>query len=159
MPKRPRLKFRPELERFEDKQLLSAGPLTGHAAGSRAPADLTAQAVFPPPPPPTMPIPGLTLDRITNPHDGNQILIPPFQHVLVQTIKPVPGQVYNVLFLSLWNGTNRTFTAADGLTVKSSNQTRAHAYPILTGNQVWAPGQRIVFYELTKKYYPLSPTK
>ena len=27
--------------------------------------------------------------------------------------------------------------------------------PILTGNEVWKPGQRIVFYVLTKKYYPL----
>ena len=27
--------------------------------------------------------------------------------------------------------------------------------PILTGNEQWKPGQRFVFYVLTKKYYPL----
>ena len=30
------------------------------------------------------------------------------------------------------------------------------AFPILTGNQQWAPGQIFVFYVLTKKYYPLA---
>ena len=31
-----------------------------------------------------------------------------------------------------------------------------HAFPILTGNEQWKPQQVIVFYVLTKKYYPLA---
>ena len=32
-----------------------------------------------------------------------------------------------------------------------------NAFPVLTGNQVWKPKTWIVFYALSKKYYPLSP--
>ena len=39
----------------------------------------------------------------------------------------------------------------------SSGSGEAHWYPILTGNQQWKPGQFIVFYVLTKKYYPVNP--
>jgi hypothetical protein len=162
MSRRPSQKYRPGLERLEAKRPLSASPavaaLASLPAGPRASAPVgrpgDRAAVHQPRPPVT----GVTMDRITNPHDGNSVLTPPFQHVVVQTRKPVPGQVYNVLFLSVWNGTKRTFHAGDGLTVKISNQTPAHAYPILSGAQEWKPGQRIVFYLLSKKYYPLSPT-
>jgi hypothetical protein len=97
------------------------------------------------------------MDRITNPTPVNAILKPPFPQVMVQSRPPVPGQVYNILFVSVYNRTRRTFTASDGLTVKLSDQTSAHAYPILTGNEVWAPRQRFVFYALTKKHLPGSP--
>jgi hypothetical protein len=33
--------------------------------------------------------------------------------------------------------------------------TSNYTVPILTGSQQWKPGQRIVFYVLTKEYYPL----
>jgi hypothetical protein len=155
MGRRPSLKYRPGLERLEAKRPLSAtpsmAPMAGLAAGPEASASVPAGLQ-------RSRVTGVTLDRITNPHDGNAVLTPPFQHVLVQNRQPVPGQVYNILFLSVWNGTKRTFNASDGLTVKITNQTPAHAFPILTGNQQWQPGQRIVFYLITKKYYPLSPT-
>jgi|GEM_PF-1103725 len=127
-----------------------AGPTGGGATALAARAPLAPRH-------PQQPPFGITMDRITNPTPFNAILTPPFQHVRVQTNAPVPGQVYNVLFLSVWNGTRQTFTANNGLTVRLSNQTAAHAYPILTGDQQWRPGQRIVFYVLTKQYYPLSP--
>jgi hypothetical protein len=83
-------------------------------------------------------------------------LVPPFQQVLVQSAQPVPGQVYNVNYVALKNGTAKTFDASSGFTVRLTNQTRSHAYPILTGSQQWKPQQVIVFYVLTKKYYPVS---
>ena len=32
-----------------------------------------------------------------------------------------------------------------------------NAFPILTGNEQWKPGQVMVFYALTTKYYPVQP--
>jgi hypothetical protein len=136
--------YRPAIEPLEPKLTLSAAPA---AAGA---------SIFHPTPRP--PIHGVTLDRITNPHNGNQNLIPPFDQVMVQATPPVPGQMYNLLFLSVWNGTHKTFTAADGLKVKLSVQDPGVSFPVLTGNETWVPGQRLVFYVLTKKYYPLAPT-
>jgi hypothetical protein len=103
------------------------------------------------------PVTGVTLDRITNPSPFNAVLKPPFAHVAVQSRPPVPGKVYNLLFISVYNGAGRTFNASDNLRVRISDQTQAHAYPILTGTQQWKPGERMVFYVLTKQYYPLSP--
>jgi hypothetical protein len=41
--------------------------------------------------------------------------------------------------------------------VRLTNQPRSFAgFPILTGNEQWKPGQILVFYVLTKKYYPVS---
>jgi hypothetical protein len=37
-----------------------------------------------------------------------------------------------------------------------TNQTKSHAFPILTGDELWKPGQVFVFYVLTKRYYPVS---
>ena len=38
-----------------------------------------------------------------------------------------------------------------------TNQPRSFGgFPILTGNEQWKPGQILVFYVLTKKYYPVS---
>ena len=104
------------------------------------------------------PVMGVTMDRITNPSSANKVLTPPFAQVLVQGKQPVPGQVYNVLFISVYNGTGGTFTASDNLQVRLSNQTPAHGYPLLSGTQEWQPGDRMVFYVLTKKYYPATPT-
>src|SRR5262249_42133787 len=92
-----------------------------------------------------------------NPTPVNAILKPPFAHVAVQSRPPVPGRVYNLLFISVYNRSGRTFTASDNLRVRISNQTRTHAYPILTGTQERKPRERLVFYVLTKQYYPLSP--
>src|SRR5262249_35308365 len=78
---------------------------------------------------------------------------PPFAHVLVQTRQPVPGQVYNVLYVVVRNGTLQTFDASSGFQIRFPGQRQPT--PILTGNQQWKPGERIVFYVLTKKYYPL----
>jgi hypothetical protein len=92
--------------------------------------------------------------RVTNtPWQTPYPLIPPFQQVLVQTTQPVPGQTYNVLQIALKNGTSQTFNAQSGFRVRLTTQKQS--VPILTGNEVWKPNQVIVFYVLTKKYYPL----
>ncbi len=174
------MKFRPGLEQFEQRQLLSAGSLTtqvlttkdgsgavalhtadtsgahGHAvhfavnhAGTHtldqnrrpAPAGTSGYLAF----------------RVTNtPYQTPYKLVPPFQQVLVQRRQPVPGQVYNVNSVTVKNGTSQTFTASNGFTVRMTNQPRSFAVPILTGNEQWKPGQVIVLYVLTKKYYPVS---
>ena len=54
------------------------------------------------------------------------------------------------------NGTKQTFTASDQFAVRLTNQSKAHAYPVLTGNEQWKPKQWFVFYVLTHKYYPVS---
>jgi hypothetical protein len=83
-------------------------------------------------------------------------LVPPFQQVLVQAVRPVPGEVYNVNSITLKNETLLTFDASSDFTVRMTNQPRSQAFPILTGAEQWKPGQVIVFYVLTKKYYPVS---
>ena len=96
--------------------------------------------------------------RVTNtPYQTPYKLIPPFQQVLVQGRKPVPGQVYNVCDVTVKNGTAQTFTASNDFTVRMTNQPRSFGgFPVLTGNEQWKPGQILVFYVLTKKYYPVS---
>jgi hypothetical protein len=158
--KRPIQKFLPLLERCEPKRLLSASPLTNHTVhlkdGSAASPVQTAESsgangsVGRP-----SPAAGFTLFRITNPTPTNARLIPPFKQVLVQSTTPVPGAVYNVLSVSVRNGTARTFDASSGFAVKVTGQSRS--FPILTGTEQWKPGQFMVFYILTKKYYPLRP--
>ncbi len=101
----------------------------------------------------TKPNYGFLVYRITNPTPFNNKLTPPFSgHVLVQSAQPVPGQVYNVLYVAVRNGTAQTFDASSGFTVHFPGQSRT--FPILPGNQVWKPGQEFIFYVLTKKYYP-----
>ena len=96
--------------------------------------------------------------RITNtPWQTPVNLVPPFQQVLVQNRQPVPGQTYNILYVVVKNGTSQTFTASNGFTVRVNNQPRSQMLPILTGTQVWKPNQWIVFYVLSKQYYPVSP--
>jgi hypothetical protein len=99
---------------------------------------------------------GYTLFRITDTSFPNAVnLVPPFDQVLVQSTPPVPGAVYNVLSVSVRNGTSQAFNASSDFSVRVTGQTQS--FPILTGNQQWKPGQFIVFYILTKKYYPLRP--
>jgi hypothetical protein len=96
------------------------------------------------------------LSRITQTSAGNAIhLVPPFQQVLVQATRPVPGRTYNVLSVAVRNHTSRTFTAADNFSVKLSGQ--SHSTTILTGDEQWKPDQFIVFYVLTHEYYPVRP--
>jgi hypothetical protein len=168
MQRRRLPRFRPGLERLDAKQLLSASPLTSHVAhrevdakasalhsaatpeGHGAAAELARERSAPPT--------RFLAFRVTNTNYPLTVhLIPPFQQVLVQSRPPVPGQVYNVLQVAVKNGTGQTFDASRGFTVRLTNQSKAHAYPILTGNEQWKPDQWIVFYVLTKKYYPLSP--
>jgi hypothetical protein len=169
--------FRPRLERLESKQPLSASTLASSAVGAMAEpstaalttdpsansgqlADnqngLTVQGAD------AIPDPGITrikFDRVTNPKGSNALFSPPFGHDLVQTKLPIPGQVYNILFISVYNGSGTTLTASDHITVRTSNTPAGEQFPILTGDQVWKPGGRIVFYLLSKKYYPLTPTQ
>ena len=161
MPRRPIVKFRPDLERCEAKQLLSAGASAAHAsaAASGAAGDVAGAT-----PPHSAPLAktGYLAYRITNPTGRPVHLVPPFQQVLVQKDQPVPGQVYNVLYVVVRNGTAHTFTASDGLTVRlpgftGTQRVTGNAFPVLTGNQVWKPKTWIVFYAMSKKYYPLSP--
>lgn len=151
MRQRSTMRFRPGLEQFEEKQLLSAGSLTTHAGPHTK--DLRRQ----PEPAETF---GYLAFRVTNtPWQTPYELVPPFQQVLVQSGQPVPGQVYNVNDVTVKNGTSQTFTASNDFTVRMTNQPRSFGgFPILTGNEQWKPGQVIVLYVLTKKYYPFSWT-
>ncbi len=63
------------------------------------------------------------------------------------------GQTYNVLYVTVRNGTAQTFDANSPFYVRLPND--PHTYPILTGDQQWKPGQVYIFYILSKKYYPL----
>jgi hypothetical protein len=142
MHRRPIIKFCPGLERLEEKQPLSvsaSNPLIN------ARHSVTVSAV--------KPNFGYLVYRLTNPNRFNNKLIPPFSHVLVQSPQPVPGQVYNVLYVAVRNGTARTFDASSGFRVMFPAE--HSSFPILTGNEQWKPGQEFVFYVLTKKYYPV----
>jgi hypothetical protein len=148
MRQRSTMRFCPGLEQFEERQLLSAGSLTTHAGPQTK--DLRRQ----PAPPGAF---GYLAWRVTQkPYTVTQkpyALVPPFQQVLVQSRQPVPGQVYNVLSIAVKNGTAHTIGASSGFTVRLPG---GHSLPILTGNEQWKPQQVIVFYVLTKKYYPLA---
>ena len=182
MQERPTTKYLPGLERLENKQLLStshaarslgktalastsaalrgdgapSGPVAvGDLAGNQSSPDAqsgsqSSLALLLAEPKPTT---GYLVYRITNPNRFNNKLVPPFAQVLVQTAQPVPGQVYNVLSVVVRNGTAQTFNASSGFAVKLPQDPTS--FPILTGNQEWKPGEEIVFYTLTKKYYPL----
>jgi hypothetical protein len=140
MRRRPTARFRPALEQFENKQLLSASLVSHHAATAHK-----SQSSVPT---------HFLAFRVTNtPFQTPYPLIPPFQQVLVQSDQPIPGQTYNVLQIALKNGTAQTFNASNGFTVRLTTQTKA--VPILAGTQEWKPNQVLVFYVLTKKYYPV----
>ncbi len=177
MRQRRVMKFHPGLERFEERQLLSATAVATHAMssshGSRALAPHSAESSGTHaakaasnggqrgPGGGTLGA-GYFAYRLTNPTYRLIHLKPPFQQVLVQKVQPVPGHTYNVLFIAVRNGTGKTFTASDGFTVRIPGNSGNHAvkqkgFPVLTGNEVWAPNTWIVFYVLSKKYYPLSP--
>ena len=155
MRRRSIIKFRPDLEQLDAISLLSASSLPTHVLhtknttqpGLTQPADLSAAKT-----------PGFLLFRVTNtPHQTPYNLVPPFQQVLVQARQPIPGQIYNITSIAVKNGSAQTFTSSNGFTVRMTNQPRSFAgFPILTGDQQWKPGQILVFYVLTKKYYPVS---
>jgi hypothetical protein len=154
-------KFRPRIESLESKQLLNGTLLKAHDArsaevsrplaassGADGTAGTTGNAA-------SLPTKFLAF-RITNtPWQIPVDLDPPFQQVLVQNTKPVPGQTYNILYVAVKNGTGQTFTASNGFEVRLSNQAHSVIFPILTGTQAWKPKQWIVFYVLTKQYYPV----
>lgn len=154
MPDRPPKTFRPALERLEEKRPLSAGGaaahLAAHAGKARAAAGAVSAAGEDP-----IPRTGYLLYRITNPNRFNNKLVPPFAgHVLIGGLVPEAGKTYNVLQITVRNGTAQTFTAANSnLLVRYPGAPRA--IPILTGDQEWRPGERFVFYVLSHKYYPL----
>lgn len=181
MRRRCLVKFRPDLERFEAKRLLNGGSSllhvanpksgapalavhsTGHSDVHQADAGATAPNAGPQsvsqsrragPAKST----GFLAFRVTNtPFQTPYKLIPPFQQVLVQGRKPIPGQVYNVTYVAVKNGTAQTFSASNDFTVRMTNQPRSfNGFPILAGNEQWKPGQILVFYVLTKKYYAVS---
>ena len=154
MRRRPITKFRPALEQFEDKKLPSAGALTTPAAAhagaraSQANGDKAATGLPH----------GFLGFRVTNPSAAvNYLILPPLKQVLVQKAQPVAGQTYNLLQVAVRNGTSQTFTPANNFTVRL-NVNKKDVFPVLTGNETWAPKQIIVFYILTKKYYPLPQT-
>ncbi len=141
MDRRSRKKFRPGLARVEARVLPAA--LTAvdppHAAIPSASSGSSAVTIF----------------RITNPTPTNAILVPPLGTVRVQKVEPKVGGTYNILFVTMRNGTNRTYTAADDLSVTTTGDPQT--FPVLTGDQTWKPNQVLIFYLLSKKYYPLSP--
>lgn len=165
MLERPDSRFRPGLERLEAKLALStasAAPMThlrtalaalassphSHpdSDGHLAPAGgrITARA--------KKPNFGYLVYRVTNPSEVPFTLTPPFGHVLVQARQPVPGQMYNILQIAVKNTTKQTYDASNGFAVRLPQQRYT---PILTGDQQWKPGETIIFYALTKQYYPL----
>lgn len=168
MSRRAIMKLRPGLEHLEAKQLPSAGALPNHllnlgAERSRAPEGqgrLLATnpgrgALLDHRQSPTLPHAFLAFP-ITDPTVHKVDLTPPFGQVLVQARQPKAGQVYNVLSVVVKNGTSQTFTASNGFTVKFPNRSPDRPVPILTGSRVWKPGDWIVFYVLTHKYYPVN---
>ena len=178
MPERPPRDFHPRLERMEPKQPLSASPATalnadadaGVGVAPVAPVTLgtplmladnqTGLFVTTASQSPRFKPTGIKLDRVTNPRVVNGVsnasLTPPYGHVLVQRQLPVPGQTYNLLFLSVYNATGKTITASDNYTVRTTNTAKGVSFPILQGNQVWPAGGRIVFYIMTNSYYKLE---
>jgi hypothetical protein len=142
MHQRSITKFRPGLERLEVRQTLSASVSNPIASAGQVVTVSARRPTF-----------GFLVYRLTNPNIFNNHLTPPFSHVLVQARQPVPGQVYNLLYLAMRNGTAQTFDASSGFRVQFPGAQTS--FPILTGNQVWKPGQEFVFYVLTKKYYPV----
>lgn len=155
MSVRPIKKFHPGLEQFEKKQLPSGGAIASNAAALKAQRQsLTAQTDSA-----TAHRPHSFFGfRVTNPSAAvNYELNPPFMSVLVQSNQPVPGETYNLLQVAVRNGTSQTFTPSNGFTVRL-NTNKNQIFPVLTGNEVWKPKQVIVFYILTKKYYPLPQT-
>jgi hypothetical protein len=164
MRQRPILMFRPGLEHLDQRQLLSASGLGNLVHGTGAAAHRSAERVRADRAGgefsrhrSVLPTQFLAF-RITNPSAQLPVnLVPPFQQDLVQSRQPVLGQVYNVLYVAVKNGTAQTFTASNHFTVRLTNQPRSVAFPMLTGTQKWAPGKWIVLYVLTKKYYPVSP--
>jgi hypothetical protein len=140
--------YSPKFEPLEPKRLpsgLSPNVAFAEAAARRATLRAEPQAA--------RPTTGFLAYRITNPNRYNNVLKPPFQQVLVQQQQPAPGQTYNILSMVMRNGTSQTFTASDGFEVRFPQQ--PVATPILEGDRTWEPGEWIVFYVLTKKYYPL----
>lgn len=161
MHQRPQRMFVPSIERAEAKLLLSAGAAASNVVQlgeDSSPPIANIEAV------------GKGLPhrfygfRVTNPSVLiKSELTPPFMQVLVQKRPPVPGQEYNILFVSVRNGTAQTFTASNNFQVRITNGESGHgpstggpAVPILTGNETWKPNQVIVFYILTKQYYPVA---
>ena len=153
--RRPIMKFHPALDPFEAKQLLSASPVTTHAAAVTAHAQTAAATAAES----QRPLPHSFLGfRVTNPSNlVPYMLNPPFLTVLVQPNQPVPGQTYNVLQVAVMNGTGQTFTSSNGFTVRLNTE-KGQSFPVLTGSEEWKPRQVIVFYILTKKYYPIPQT-
>lgn len=163
---RQKKKVRLGLERLEERRALSAGAAAAHLAavkaGQAASVNAAAAAAgreLGPPLPDTAPsnrkpLTGFLVWRITNPNPFNNHINTPFAgHVLVQLAAPVPGRVYNLLYITVRNGTTQTFDANSQFYVKFPGQ--PYSFPILTGDQTWAPGKNITFYVLTNKYYPL----
>jgi hypothetical protein len=181
MRKRPVTRTNPGIEPLEQKRLPSAGvsaALLAHAQALQAARNLGGNPARPVTPalvlarhahqvrqaPPSanhhtvsaqlaISNHGYAMHRITNTNPFNSKMTPPFGHVNVQVRPPVPGQTYNVLYIVARNGTAQTFTAEDGFLVRFPGST--HDIPVLTGNQTWKPDQWIIFYVLTKKYYPV----
>jgi hypothetical protein len=174
MRRRAPRKLHPGFEGLERKQLLSAGVSTTHPLNPKTGADAAAVHASSSSQPATSHTEGeITLGQPARPRTGPRLpskptafigfritaptkhrvrLFPPFQQVMVQSIPPVPGQVYNVLSVAVKNGSAQTFTAANNFVVRLPG---GKSFPVLTGDQVWKPRTWIVFYALTKRYYPL----
>ncbi len=163
------MKVRFFLEPLEERQLLSALSISAHSriesvrprvAPSHETASLAVRYATGRTAMDSATLPTSFLAyRITNPSISPVNLTPPFGQALVQNAQPVPGQTYNVLYVAVKNGTAQTFTASNGFQARLSNQARSLVFPVLTGAQEWKPGQWIILYVLTKKYYPVPPVQ
>ena len=133
---------------MEPRQLPSARPLTAHLEPHKA-------AVMPRAPR-AAPAPQFVMNRITNPTPTNAQLIPPFRAGPdPDRDPPVTGGMYNILF-----DEHEEF---DDQNVRRQRRLHGEAlpvtlsFPFLTGTEQWKPGQVMVFYILSKDYYPLRP--
>ncbi|WP_435016284.1 hypothetical protein TA3x_003848 [Tundrisphaera sp. TA3] len=159
MRPRPALTFRPGLERFEAKLMLTAAPaVPGVVIALDSPpapaADDGGVELFDAAAPAAR-NPKLQLSRITVPKNGIARLVPPLQQIKVQGKVPVPGQMYNILSVSVRNSTQRTFDASNDFRVRITGQRQS--FPAIAEGDQWKPGEFRVFYIFTKQYYPLKP--
>jgi hypothetical protein len=59
------------------------------------------------------------------------------------------------MYVAVKNGTSQTFTASNDFGVRFPNKKGANVFPVITGDEQWQPNGWIVFYVMTKQYYPL----
>lgn len=134
--RRPSRKLRPDLERFEARDLPGAGLMDGSGLFGNPRGQAGRQQLRPP-----------QIGSIALVPDVG-LLVPPFGQVRVDSARLVPGTAYNLSSLTVRNGTSQTFDSRSGLSAKPTG--RVGFQPFLRGNDQWKPGGLVVFYVLSR---------